>query len=204
MGRARKVDVINDKRSARGRNVSDLAEGCRYAYGCTNEGTVLEKDRANGLVRASSRHIDSDSTIVRCQGFESPQPVPVHEDARLYASAGDISCGELLVSKEGTVLTAIECQIGHESTRTVVHEDSNLFACSRVDHVDLDVLETCRLSHLPMDASSSGLGHLGEIDVEISNLEKVRMQHERRGESAHLTEEVVLICVPVNSICVWV
>lgn len=51
-------------------------------------------------------------------------PVPVHEDRCLDVVKGQVAGGELLIPKEGSVLSTIEGKIGHEATGSIVHEDA--------------------------------------------------------------------------------
>ena len=52
--------------------------------------------------------------------------IAYHEDSSLAAIENQVASGELLAAKECTVLSTIEGQICHETTRAIVHEDSNL------------------------------------------------------------------------------
>jgi hypothetical protein len=51
-------------------------------------------------------------------------PIPVHEDGCLAVVECQVPGGELLTAEESSVSASIECQVGHKTTRTVVHEDS--------------------------------------------------------------------------------
>lgn len=126
-------------------------------------------------------------------------PVPVHEDSGLTVIKSQVPCSKLLIAKEGSVLAAVECQISHETTRTIVHEDalqrdqsshhhivyiSYLLSIGRSSispHVEGDVLEGSSLSNLPMNTSTGSHRHGSKVEDEVPNL----------------TIEVVLIGVPV-------
>jgi hypothetical protein len=96
-----------------------------------------------------------------------------------------VARSELLVAKEGSVFAAVECQVGHETTRSIVHEDTLLsICCSSVGaHVEDNVLKRSSLSNLPMDTSASSDRHSRGVDDEV----------------ADLTEEIVLVRIPVDT-----
>ena len=110
-------------------------------------------------------------------------PVPVHEDSGLTVIKSQVPCSKLLIAKEGSVLAAVECQVGHEAARSIVHEDTLLSVGSSSvgAHVEDNVLEGSCLSDLPVDTGTCSNRHSRGVDDEVANL----------------AEEVVLVRVPV-------
>ena len=114
--RAGKVDVINDEGASRcWRTVA--AERGQNTYGSICHCAVHEHYAANilGTVLEGRSHVNTDSAIVDVDGFESPQPVPVHVDGGVAVVEGHVSAGELLIAEKGTVVASVEYQIGHET-----------------------------------------------------------------------------------------
>lgn len=180
----RHVNVVDDQSAVGG----GLGGGVRSVD--TNRGVadggVEDQDGTNSLRGDAVGHIDTNLAAVNGDILESPGPVPVHVDGGLAVLEGQVAGGELLVTEEGTVATAVEGQITHEATRTVVHEDTLLSVGSATvgAHVEDNVLQRGSLSDLPVDASTSGVVHGSEVDLEVANL----------------TKEVVLVDPPVGAI----
>jgi hypothetical protein len=142
--------------------------------------------RSNSLgARSTIGHVNSNTTVVDGQSRESPGPVPVHEDRCLAVVECHVARSELLVAKESSIFTTIKGQISHKSTGAVVHEDTNLRVggSSIGSHVEDDILERSGLSNLPMNTGPSSKWHCSQVENKVSDL----------------TEEVVLISVPVDS-----
>jgi hypothetical protein len=95
---------------------------------------------------------------------------------------GQIAGRKLLVAEESTVFAAIKCQVSHESTRSIVHENSllSIGGSPISSHVENNVLKRGCLSHLPVDTGSNSNRHRSGINNEVTDL----------------AEEVVLVCVP--------
>jgi hypothetical protein len=111
-----------------------------------------------------------------------------------------ISRSKLLISEECTEFASVEGQISHETTGTVIHEDTlqscqkALDGCRNCDtkdapvtlkvlayllgigsssigsHVENDILQASSLSNLPMNASASGYWHSSGVNDEVANL----------------------------------
>lgn len=95
----------------------------------------------------------------------------------------------MLTAEEGAIIASIECKVGHEAARAIVHEDADLLARSALDHVEDDILQRGGLSDLPVNASALSQGNLSQIEDEVTDL----------------AIKVVLVCVPVGaSVCVRV
>ena len=112
-------------------------------------------------------------------------PVPVHEHSCLAVVECQVAGSKLLIAKEGSVFTAVERQVGHKATGSIVHEDA-LLSIGRPSvgsHVEDNVLKRSSLGNLPMDTSTSSDRHSCSIDDEV----------------ADLPEEVVLVRIPVNT-----
>lgn len=124
-------------------------------------------------------HVSKDMT----HSGEFTYPVPVHEDSGLAVVKSQVARSKLLIAKEGSVLAAVECQVGHEAARSVIHEDTLLgIGSSSVGaHVEDNVLEGSSLSDLPVDTGTCSNRHSRGVDDEV----------------ADLTEEVVLVRIPV-------
>lgn len=155
--------------------------------GSVGDDTVEEQERAGSDgADATSRHINTNLSIVDGNLLHGPKPAPVEVDGRVAAVEGQVAGGELLVTKEGTVATTVEDEISHETTRAVVHEDTLLSVGSaRVGvHVEDNVLKTSGLSNLPVDTSASLGTQVGDVNDEVANL----------------TEKVVLVGVPVGTV----
>jgi hypothetical protein len=96
-----------------------------------------------------------------------------------------------LVTKEDSIIATVEGQIGHETTRAVVHEDTLLaiLVATISSHVENNVLQTSCLCNLPMNTSADIHRHCGSINDEVSNL----------------TEKVILIGIPIGApSSVWI
>lgn len=143
--------------------------------------TVLDNNRAN--VAAIVGHVNTNISAINVQATEVPEPIPVHEDGGLAAVELEVTGSELLAAQEGTNSTTVEGEVGHETTRAVVHEDTLLLVVVALvlDHVELDVLERGSLGNLPVNTSASSLRLSSEVNLEVANL----------------AEEVVLVGVPV-------
>lgn len=187
---ASEITIIDDQGAASGWDVAGLAKSCDDTLGCASEFAVLNNNRADGLVGGGIGHVDTDLAIVDVHRLEIPKPVPVHEDSSIAAVEGQIASGELLIANEHAVVATVEDEIGHPSSRAIVHEDALLLiARATFDHVEDDVLEARSLGDLPVDSSASGRRHSSQINDEVPNL----------------TEEVVLIGVPIGtSILIWI
>lgn len=70
---------------------------------------------------------------------------------------GQIAGGELLISKESSVFATIECQVSHEATGSVVHENSllSIRGSSIGSHVEDNVLERSGLQNLVVSICST-------------------------------------------------
>lgn len=108
--------------------------------------------------------------------------VPVHEHSSLAVVEGQVAGSELLIAEEGSVFATVECQVGHEAARTIVHEDSLLCigSSSIGTHVEDNVLERSSLGNLPVNTGSDSNRHRSGVDDEVADLAK----------------EVVLVRVP--------
>ena len=112
-------------------------------------------------------------------------PVPVHEHSCLAVVECQVTGSKLLIAKERSVFAAVERQVGHEATRSIVHEDT-LLSIGRPSvgsHIEYNVLKRSSLGNLPMDTSTSSDRHSRSVDDEV----------------ADLSEEVVLVRIPVNT-----
>ena len=186
---ATEVDVVNDQSATSSWVVLlVLLVGHLDTDWSVDKCSIHENDGANSLSR-SVGHVDTDTAVVDVDTLESPDPVPVHEDGSLTAVEGHVAAGELLVSEKGTIITTVENQVSHESTRTVVHEDTDLLGSRTGNHVEDDVLERGGLSDLPVNTGTSSLRHASKVNDKVTNL----------------AEEVVLVSKPIVSVgFVWV
>lgn len=178
------VDVVNDQ-GAVGGGLGGGVGGVDADRGVA-DGRVEEDDGANGLGRNTIGHVHTNLAAVNSDILQGPGPVPVHIDGGLAVLEGQVTGSELLVAKEGTVATAVEGQVAHETTRAVVHKDALLGVGSTTvcAHVEDNVLQRGGLRNLPMDTGTSGVVHGGQVDLEVANL----------------AEEVVLVDPPVGAI----
>lgn len=184
------VDVVQDEGATsvghRGRVHSP---GSLDTDGSVADLGVHENDRADGLVGRAIGHVDGDAAVVDGDTSDGPSPVPVHEDGCLDVVELHVAGSELLAAVESTVLTTVEGQVRHEATGSVIHEDTELLGSGAGNHVEDNVLEGGGLGSLPVDTSTRGLRHGGQVDLEV----------------ADLTEEVVLVGEPVVAVgIVWV
>ena len=176
---ARQVDVVENE-STVGLGRGRVVRSPDTNFGVL-EGAVNNEDGANRLAGwPAVGHVDANLTVVDSDVLEGPSPVPVHEDGRLAAVEGHVARRELLAAKERTILAAVESEIRHEATGAVVHEDSQLsvLLAAICPHVEDDVLEACRLRHLPVDTSSLGERHGSQVNVKVADLaEEVVLVH---------------------------
>jgi len=189
-GAASEVAIVDDQSTTRGRNVAGLAEGGNDTPGSGSEFAVLDNNRADGLVGRAIGHVDTDLAVVDVHRLKIPEPVPIHEHSRVAVVEGQVAGGELLVANEHAIVATIEDEVAHPASRAVVHENTLLLiARATFDHVEHDVLKTRSLSDLPVDTSTRSRWHSSQVDDEVPNL----------------TEEVVLVGVPVgSSVLIWI
>ena len=91
---------------------------------------------------------------------------------------------ELLAAEESTILTSVKDEISHETSRSVVHENTKLLVVgATTHHFEANVLQAGGLGDLPVDTGSSSSRHGSDINDKVANL----------------SVEVVLVCVPVTA-----
>ncbi|KAG9967048.1 glucan 1,3-beta-glucosidase, partial [Aureobasidium melanogenum] len=164
-GRAREINVVDDESTRSGRSAVGRERSLDTDRGVGQLG-VHENDRANQDVGgATVGDIKTDTAVVDRDRLQGPCPVPVHEDGSVAVVEGPVARGELLIAQESSVVAAVEDEIAHETTRTIVHEDTDLLGSRARNHVEDDVLERSCLSDLPMDTCTSCLRHASQGDV---------------------------------------
>lgn len=182
------VNIVNDE-SAVGASLTSGVDSVDTDGG-VGDLAVEDESRADGLSRTAIGNVNTDATVLDGDTVDGPEPVPVHEDGSVAVLELHVAGGELLGSKEGTILSTDKGEISHETTGAVVHEDTHLsILLARVlNHVELDVLEGSSLGDLPVDTGTNSLGHTSQINLEVANL----------------TEEVVLVGEPIDTVVVGV
>ncbi|KAI6772738.1 hypothetical protein HG530_003696 [Fusarium avenaceum] len=180
----RHVDVVEDQ-STVGAGLAGVVVGKETNLGVGNL-AVSQEDGADVLDAPASGHVNSNLGTGDVEAVEGPDPVPVHVDGSVTVAEGHVAASELLAAKEATIASTDEGEVGHETTRAVVDEDTLLLVVlARVlDHLEDDVLERSGLGNLPVDTGSRTLGHTSKVNLEVTDL----------------AEEVVLVGVPVGTV----
>ncbi|CAH0048977.1 unnamed protein product [Clonostachys solani] len=172
------VNIVDDEGSV-GAGLGRVVEGFD-ADRSVGEDTILNNDCADGLSVATRRQVKANTAVLDGESVVVPDPVPDLVDGGVAVVEAQVAGSELLATEEGTVLSTVEDEIGDETTRSVLHEDTLLgvVLAAVLNHEELDVLERGGLGNLPVN-TSLGLG--SDIDLEVANL----------------SEEVVLVGEPV-------
>lgn len=89
-------------------------------------------------------------------------------------------------------ISSCECEVCYKASRTILHEDTNLVVTADGGHDKVDILQTGRLSNLPMDT--------GWVESLIAILDDRRHGRDVDDKIADLAIEVVLVDVPFRSI----
>ncbi|CAG9998128.1 unnamed protein product [Clonostachys byssicola] len=178
---AGEVSVVNDEGSV-GAGLGRVVEGLDSDRS-VGEDTVLDNDCADGLSIATTSQVKTNAAVLDGESVVVPDPVPDLVDGGVAVVEAQVAGSELLATEEGTVLSTVEDEIGDETTRSVLHEDTLLgvVLAAVLNHEELDVLERGGLGNLPVDTSTRGLGLGGDVNLEVANL----------------SEEVVLVGEPV-------
>ncbi|CAG9937310.1 unnamed protein product [Clonostachys rosea f. rosea IK726] len=178
---AGEVGVVNDEGSV-GTGLGRVVEGLDSDRS-VGEDTILNNDCADGLGVATRSQVKTNTAVLDGESVVVPDPVPDLVDGGVAVVEAQVAGSELLAAEEGTVLSTVEDEIGDETTRSVLHEDTLLgvVLAAVLNHEELDVLERGGLGNLPVDTSTRGLGLGGDVDLEVANL----------------SEEVVLVGEPV-------
>ena len=94
----REINIVKYESTSSSWYIGSLGKGSDYAFRCTREAAVLDDDGANRLVVWTVGHVHADAAVVDANRFESPNPVPVHEDGGLYVVEFEIAGCKLLIS----------------------------------------------------------------------------------------------------------
>lgn len=98
----------------------------------------------------------------------------------------EIADGELLVSDIGPQGAALELEIAHEPTASVLHKHALLVVAGHAGRDELDVLQGRRLGNLPVDGSNVLVqGRVGDVEDEVADLaQKVALTIVSYGSAA--------------------
>ena len=110
--------MVDDERTTSWRNVVTAKNGQYTCFGIANR-AIEEQNTPHTLVAPTSpprSHVDADIAAINIDGFQRPQPVPVHVDGCVAVVERHIASGKLLVTKESAVVTAVKYKIRHEAT----------------------------------------------------------------------------------------
>lgn len=163
------VNVVDDQCTTTNGNAG-FGERSVHANGSVEVLAVHQKHRTDGLIVWGVGHVKTDLAVIEGVRLHSPEPVPVHINTSSTLVEGHVAGGELLATKESADSTAVEDQISHEATRSVVLEDTLLvltILSVRRSHVKDDVLDARGLRDLPMH-TGCGFG-ISDIDDKVTD-----------------------------------